>query len=53
MRTVHFAYTTLKLAKMKREDKATVIDAKLFPFITWESGRFWSIKELLDLEVEE
>lgn len=35
------------------EGKAMVIDAELFPFITWESGRFWSIKELKELEVEE
>ena len=35
------------------EDKAMVIDAKLFPFITWDSGKAWSIEELKELEVEE
>lgn len=29
------------------------IDGNLFQFITWESGKAWSIKDLLKLEVEE
>lgn len=29
------------------------IDENLFQFITWESGKAWSIKDLLKLEVEE
>lgn len=31
---------------------ALEIEPELFPFITWESRRAWSIKDLLDLEVE-
>lgn len=27
------------------------IDRSLFPFITWESGKYWSKKEILELEV--
>lgn len=27
------------------------IDRLLFPFITWESGKYWSKKEILELEV--
>ena len=29
------------------------INRTLFPFITWESGKAWSKKELLELEVQE
>lgn len=29
------------------------VDKNLFQFITWESGKVWSIKDLLKLEVEE
>ena len=29
------------------------IDTNLFQFITWESGKAWSMEELLKLEVEE
>ena len=28
------------------------IAKSLFPFITWESGKYWSKKEILELEVE-
>ena len=29
----------------------TKLRSNFFPFITWESGKAWSIKELLELEV--
>lgn len=29
------------------------LDCSLYPFITWKSGKAWSIEELLELEVEE
>lgn len=29
------------------------LDCSSYPFITWESGRAWSIEDLLKLEVEE
>lgn len=29
----------------------TKLRSNFFPFITWESGKVWSIKELLELEV--
>lgn len=36
------------------EDDSTLrLDGKLFPFITWESGKAWSIEELRELEVKE
>lgn len=31
----------------------TRLCSKFFPFITWESNRYWSIEDLLKLEVEE
>lgn len=31
----------------------TAVDENLFQFITWESGKAWSIEDLLKLEVEE
>ena len=31
----------------------TEMDSSLFPFITWESGKAWSKKELMELEVVE
>ena len=31
----------------------TEMDSSLFPFITWESGKAWSKKELMELEVAE
>ena len=34
-------------------NQALEFKSKLFPFITWASGRAWSIRELSDLEVEE
>ena len=29
------------------------LDCSFYPFITWESGKAWSIEDLLKLEVEE
>lgn len=31
----------------------TRLCSKFFPFITWESNRYWSIEDLFKLEVEE
>lgn len=35
------------------EDRWVNIDSDTFQFITWESGKAWSIESLLKLEVEE
>lgn len=35
------------------EDRWVNIDSDTFQFITWESGKAWSIESLLRLEVEE
>ena len=34
------------------DDRMLRLDGKLFPFITWESGKSWSIEELIELEVK-
>lgn len=35
------------------DDSVLRLDDKLFQFITWESGKSWSIAELRELEVKE
>ena len=35
----------------ENEDGGICLKSELFPFITWESGKAWSKKELMELEV--
>lgn len=35
------------------DDSVLSLNDKLFQFITWESGKSWSIAELIELEVKE
>lgn len=38
---------------LTEDDYGIVLNSKLFPFITWESGKAWSKTELMELEVVE